>query len=304
MAVAGVGMGALFALQGRINGQLGREVGDGLLAAAISFASGFVVLALMMTRTPRIRDGLRRARAAIRTGELRRWQCLGGIGGAALVASQAVTVGVLGVALFTVGVVVGQTVSGLIVDKIGLGPSGPQALTLTRVAGAVLALGGVAIALSGGIKATGGLGLLILPLLAGIGVAVQQAINGRVGVSAGNALTAGFVNFGVGSVALVLASALAMIAVYGPPREVPSNPVLYLGGLIGIVFISAAAYLVRPLGVLLFGLCTIAGQLIGSVLLDLVLPIRGAHLASSTVIGAAVTLLAVGVASIPVRGRV
>ncbi|MGH3622175.1 MAG: DMT family transporter [Sciscionella sp.] len=303
MAAAAIVVGSLFAVQSRINGELGRELGNGMLAAAISFLSGLVVLGLLMTVRPTMRAGLATVRAGLRGGALRPWQCLGGIGGAALVASQALTVGVLGVALFTVGVVAGQTVSGLIVDKIGLGPAGRQASTVTRMAGALLTLCGVAIALSGGIRVIGGLGLVVLPLLAGVGIAVQQAINGRVGVTAGNALTASLVNFGIGSVVLVIASAVAMIAAYGLPSELPGNPVVYLGGLIGVVFISAAAYLVRPLGVLLFGLCTIAGQLIGSVLLDLVVPVQGQPLATSTVIGAALTLVAVGIASVPVRGR-
>jgi bacterial/archaeal transporter family-2 protein len=303
MAAAAIVVGALFAVQGRINGELGRELGDGMLAAAISFVGGLVILGLLMTVRPTMRAGLAEVRAGVRSGELRAWQCLGGIGGATLVASQAVTVGVLGVALFTVGVVAGQTVSGLVVDKIGLGPAGSQALTVTRVAGALLTLCGVAIALSGGIRVAGGLGLVVFPLLAGVGLAVQQAINGRVGVTAGNALTACFVNFGVGSVALVIASAVAMVVAYGLPSELPGNPVVYLGGLIGVVFISVAAYLVRPLGVLLLGLCTIAGQLVGSVLLDLVVPARDQPLATSTVIGAALTMIAVGIASVPVRGR-
>ena len=62
------------------------------------------------------------SRAAARAGALRPWQLLGGVAGASLVASQGITVGTIGVALFVVAVVAGQTSSGLAVDHAGLGP--------------------------------------------------------------------------------------------------------------------------------------------------------------------------------------
>lgn len=298
---AAVGGGVLFAVQGRINGALGTELGDGFLAAAISFGTGLLLLLLLLAVLPRMRAGLRRVRGAIDTGALRPWHCLGGIGGAAFVASQSITVGLIGVALFTVGVVAGQTISGLFVDKIGLGPSGPRALTASRVAGAVLTLAGVGTALSGGIDAEGGLGLVIFPLVAGVSLAVQQAINGRVARAAGSSLAAGLVNFTIGTGALLMASSVAVVTVYGLPDALPADPLLYLGGPIGVVFICSAAYLVAPLGVLVMTLCVIAGQLIGSVLLDLIVPAQGDHLAAATVIGAGLTLVAVAIASLPAR---
>ncbi|MGH3716358.1 MAG: DMT family transporter, partial [Micromonosporaceae bacterium] len=63
---------------------------------------------------------------------------------------------------------------------------------------------------------------------------------------------------------------------------------------------------VRWTGVLLFGLATIAGQLVGAVVLDLVVPAEGAPLQQATLIGAALTLVAVGIAALPggaLRGR-
>jgi transporter family-2 protein len=73
--------------------------------------------------------------------------------------------------------------------------------------------------------------------------------------------------------------------------------------MIGIVFIAIAAALVRHIGVLLLGLGMIAGQVGGAVLLDLVAPAGGDHLDVATLAGAALTLVAVGVASIPRPAR-
>jgi transporter family-2 protein len=303
LAVAAIASGVLFAVQGRINGALGADLGDGILAAVMSFAGGLVVLLLLATVYPRMRAGLRNARAALAAGELRTWHCLGGVGGAMFVASQSITVGVLGVAMFTVGVVAGQTVSGLLVDKVGLGPSGPRALTASRIAGAVLTLAGVGIALSGGVEAKSGLGLVIFPLVGGISLAVQQAINGRVAKAAGSSPAAALANFAIGTTVLLVASLVAIAAVYGLPDALPTNPLLYLGGPVGAVFICAGAYLVAPLGVLVVTMCIVAGQLIGSVLLDLILPTGGEQLTAATVIGAGLTLVAVAIASLSAGRR-
>ncbi|WP_279587055.1 DMT family transporter [Amycolatopsis arida] len=297
--------GLAMAAQARINGQLGVELHDGLLAAVISFGGGLLVLLLALVVSAGMRTGVRRIAAAVRGGSLRPWQCLGGVGGAMFVAGQSVTVGVLGVSLFTVGVVAGQTMSGLAVDRAGLGPAGPQALSRPRVLGGLLTLVAVALSVAGGLDLPGGpdgLWLLVLPLVAGALVAVQQAVNGRVGQAAGSPLTAALLNFAVGTAVLVLAW-LVSLAVRGGPTGFPDNPVLYLGGLVGIVFIALAALVVRWTGVLLLGLAAIAGQLVGSVLLDALLPAPGSHLTATTLVGTALALLAVGVAGAGGRRR-
>ena len=46
LLVAAFGSGVLVALQSRINGQLGLQLGDGFVAAFISFGSGFVILVI------------------------------------------------------------------------------------------------------------------------------------------------------------------------------------------------------------------------------------------------------------------
>lgn len=293
-----VGLG--LAVQSRVNGALAARLGDSLLAAVISFGGGLVVLLVALATSRRMRSGLGGVRAALRSGRLRPWQCLGGLGGAMFVLGQSLTVGVLGVALFTVGVVAGQTVSGLFVDRAGLGPSGREAPTLPRVLGALLAVVGAGWASVGAIGDVVGasLLLLVLPLVAGAAMAVQQAVNGHVGMVAASPFTASLVNFSVGAAALLLGWLVALV-VRGGPIGAPDNPLLYLGGFIGIFVIALAAYIVKLTGVLLFGLAMISGQLLGSMLLDVVIPVAGEHLTVPTVIGCVIALVAVAVTSIP-----
>ncbi|MDX6263267.1 MAG: bacterial/archaeal transporter family-2 protein, partial [Kribbellaceae bacterium] len=257
----------LVAIQSRLNGELGHELGDGVAAALVSFGTGLVVLLVGCAVIPPVRRSVGRVWRTIRTpapggGLLRWWQCIGGLAGAFLVATQSITVSVIGVAVFTVAVVAGQAVSSLVVDRLGFGPAGPQPYTPLRVVGAVVAMAAVVLAVSDRLSHPSGLLLAVLPALAGIGTAVQQAINGRVAqtaaIDASGAVAAGVINFLVGFSALLVVFVLDLL-VRGMPNSLPSNPWLYFGGMCGVIFISAAAAVVRTVGVFVLGLGTIAG---------------------------------------------
>ncbi|MWB97725.1 DMT family transporter [Agromyces seonyuensis] len=295
LALGGAALcGALMALQSRLNGQLGAELEDGYTAALVSFGSGLVVMSVLLASSPRGRQGVGRVLEAVRTGGLRRWMLVGGAAGAVFVLSQGLVATLLGVALFTVAYVAGQTVSGLVVDLVGLGPSGRHAVTVPRVAGAALTVVAVAVAVSGGIDAGVAWWALLLPLGSGLLSSWQAAVNGRVRVAAGSAITATFNNFLVGTAVLAVAALVHVLAA-GPPSEWPDEPWLYLGGAVGCIFIAGATILVRATGVLLFTLANVAGQLVAAIVLDAVLP--GAHpsVGPATIAGTALALVAVAV---------
>ncbi|KQR54024.1 hypothetical protein ASF88_04080 [Leifsonia sp. Leaf336] len=289
--------GAGIALQSRINGELGSRLGDGVTAAVISFGSGLLILIVAMAIAPVGRRGLRRVVAAVRGRELPWWYVAGGAAGAFLVLSQGVAAAVLGVALFTVAVVAGQTVSGLVLDRIGLGPGGRRPITPARLAGALIALGAVTWAVSSQFGGGVPVWLMLLPLIAGLGLGWQQAVNGQVRVVASSALTATFINFTVGTTVLLVLMAIDW-SIRGLPNPLPAEPWLYAGGAIGCVFIAAAALLVRVTGVLLLGLATVAGQLVTALLLDVLAPTTSQPVAASTIGGTLLALVAVAVASV------
>ncbi|WP_433653500.1 DMT family transporter [Micromonospora zamorensis] len=295
--------GVAVAVQSRINGELGERLADGFAAAVVSFGGGLVVLLALVPLTPGGRRGLVALRGALARGALRPWQCLGGMCGAFLVASQGLTIGSLGVAVFTVAVVAGQSGSSLAVDRAGIGPMGRQPVTRQRLAGAVLTVLAVGLAVGDRLKDPGMLALALLPLIAGVGTAWQQAVNGRVRAAADSALTATLVNFFVGTVTLLVAFAIDLAVRGWPTGHLPSEPWLYLGGPIGIVFIAIAAAIVRFTGVLLLGLATIAGQIVGAVLLDLVSPTAASHPGLNTLLGAALTMVAVLIAALAPPAR-
>ncbi|MEU0544799.1 DMT family transporter [Nocardia sp. NPDC005978] len=303
----GVCIGAGAAGQARINGVLGERLHDGIAAAVISFGTGLLLVLAVFAVSRTSRSGLARVRVALRGGELRWWQLLGGLCGAFFVACQGLTVAALGVTAFTVAVVAGQLVSSLVVDRVGVGPKGRTPVTWVRGVGAALALVAVGLSVIGRHGATGvgsavpeafrggaQLLLIVLPLVAGIGVAWQQAVNGRVG-AVGGPQSATLANFVTGTVGLVLVEAV-VVARTGWPERFPPEPWLYLGGVIGVVFIALAAAVVRWIGVLLLGLTAVAGQLSMSLLLDVVAP-TGAGISPLVVLGCALTFAAVAVAA-------
>jgi transporter family-2 protein len=295
--------GLLVAVQSRLNGELGARLDDGFAAALISFGSGLVILLIALAFWAPGRAGYRLIPGALRDGRLRWWMLLGGAAGAFLVLSQGLTAAVLGVALFSVATVAGQSISGLLVDRTRLVSGGPRPFTVPRVAGAVLSIVAVIVAVSAQLRGDVPAWMLVLPFIAGLGIGWQQAVNGRVRDVAGSALTATVGNFIVGTVVL-LVGFLVHAGIVGWPQGLPSDAWLYLGGPIGCIFIAAAAVLVRITGALLLSLATIAGQLVASIAIDVLFPSDHAPLGVSTVVGTLLALAAIGVASLPGLTRV
>lgn len=305
LAVAAMlAIGALVAVQSQVNGRLAAELGDGAragaLAALISFGSGLLFLTVLVAVEPSTRRGLVRVASAVRSGALRWWQVVGGVVGALIVASQGFTVSTIGVALFTVALVAGQSASSLVVDHIGFGPAGHKRISAVRLLGAFLTVAAVVLAVAERVGGTDGLGptalaLALLPLVAGCGAAYQQAVNGLVNQVGGPWATA-WNNFLVGT-SLLLVLAGGSLTLPGNLRSLPGEWWLYTGGLMGVVFISAAAVLVRLHGVLVLGLCTVAGQVIGAVAIDALT--QDARVGSLSFAGAGLTLVGVAVASAP-----
>lgn len=272
LALSGAALiGVLTAVQARINGQLGLRLDDGFVAAAISFSSGLVILIVLSLMVPVGRRGFGSLVAGVRERTIPWWMLAGGAAGAFTVATQGLVVAIIGVSLFTVGFIAGQTVSGLALDRIGFGPGGAVAVTVPRVAGGAFALAAVVLSISGAPVGATPVWMLILPFAAGVGVAWQQATNGRLRQRVGTPLTATLVNFIGGTVILVIA-ALIHVGIVGSPQPLPNEPWLYLGGAIGVVYIFLSAALVAHLGVLLLALGTIVGQLFAAVVMDALWP--------------------------------
>ncbi len=296
-AIAAFVVGAVVAVQARVNGDLAERLGGGFaggaLAAVLSFVAGLAALLVYVAVAGTARRGLAALPSVLRSHSLAWWQCLGGLFGALLILSQTASVPTIGVAVFTVTVVAGQTSSGLVVDRVGLGPAGRQPVTTVRLVASVIAVAAVVLSVSGRFgTASFAPGLLLFVLVGGAGVSVQSALNAQVGRAVSSAVAAAVVSFGLGLVALALVVAGLLVSGHRYPT-LPGEWWLYVGGLFGALFVTVVAAVVPRIGVLVMTLATVAGQVVGAVLLDAFAPAPGQSLQLVTVLGAAATVGAV-----------
>lgn len=309
LALAG---GVAIAVQARITGALRTELGDATLAASVTFGSGLVLMVLVNGLVPANRRGVARLVRGAVTGRFPWVFAFSGLLGAFAVYGQAVTVGLVGVALFSLTFIGGQMLSSTVLDTVGWVPSGRQRLGRRRLAGLVLGLVGVGLAVSprllgGGLGPDGGaepavLAGLALPLAlvlaGGLLQPPQMAMNGVLGAAVGRVEPIVLFNYLTGTVALLAVAAPQIAA--GGFRQLPLAPGdwwYYTGGLLGSVVVIGGAILTRTIGAMLFTLGLVAGQLAGSLAVDAVWPTSGAAVTWPVVSGAVITLLALMLAS-------
>jgi transporter family-2 protein len=134
-----------------------------------------------------------------------------------------------------------------------------------------------------------------MAFVAGLGLAAASGVTGRVHSVARSVVTAGMLNHLVGlAVIVTLLLIIAPGSLTGSPF--PSEPWLFIGGIIGPIGVAVGAILVHTLGVLLLGLGMVAGQLVGALVLEMVVPTAGVQ--ASSIIGILLTLLAVAITSL------
>ena len=281
-----VGAGLFGALQPEINSELGDRVGSGLLAALVNFTAALVGALVMVALRPATRRNL----AALRTWPVPSWTRAAGLGGVTVVLAGVVTVGRLGVAVFSVAFFAGQLTFGLVADRVGLSPGAPRAVTRARVASVVLALAAVVVAQLGRPWGEVSPGFVAFAVAAGAASAVQAAGNGRITAALRDPVAATVQNVVVGITALAVAVAVAAATGSIDTPHWPSEPWLYSGGFLGVAIVLALASATSSIGVLRTTVAMLAAQLIGAYAVDWVAdgdePTLGVVAAGALIVGA------------------
>lgn len=301
LVLATILAGMLSPVQSAVNGQLGNALhGDGNAAAVISFGSGLVVMAIIILARRSTRQQFASIPAKIKGGKLPWWNWIAGICGAMVVFSEGASASILGVATFQTTLISGLVISGLCCDRFGIGVEVKQPFNAPRVLGAICAIAATVLVVLPNWSVPKVVVLAVLPFIAGLLAGWQPAGNSAVAEETGSMLVSVTWNFIVGFV--ILAGILIIRIVMGQASfTLPDVWWMYLGGPLGLLSIALMALLVRGLGLLLLGLASTAGQLIGSILIDLMLPQLGAHVYVVTVLGALLALIGAGIAMIPSR---
>jgi bacterial/archaeal transporter family-2 protein len=298
-AILTAALGTLIALQSRVNGQLSTHAGTGLFPAWWTMTTGLLILSVGVALHRPTRRSLSIVVASVRDRSLPWATLTGGVFGGLFLITQSITVPLVGVAVFSVGTVAGQTSGSLLVDRLGISASGTVHITWNRVVASIMAVLAVGIAISDRLQSSSGaVAYAVFAFIAGALIAPQQAANGRVAVAARTPFAAAFVNFVGGMIMLTLCMAVALGVAHMTVDDPWGAPWwAYLGGLLGLTVIAGAAWAVPMLGVLVFSLLSVLGQLSGALLLDLVAPTPGTSVGWHLYVGVAVTFAAVLVAS-------
>ncbi len=109
---------------------------------------------------------------------------------------------------------------------------------------------------------------IALAIAAGLATSLQPGINRAFADVAGDRLWGGVVNFATGFLAM-----LAIVSVLRPPIAEASKFAaapwwVWTGGMLGAFFVTTAVFLIRPMGAANYVAAMIAGQFIGSMIID------------------------------------
>jgi transporter family-2 protein len=285
--------GVAATLQAGISGQLANELNDGIMAALISNIGGTIFTGLFLLN-PEVRKKGKKLFKDVISGKFAKWQLLGGVAGAIYISTASSTVSIIGTGLFTVVLVASQNMSGIVVDRFGLSSGSRKKITPKRALAAVIGIAAVLLSVT---DFQGK--ILWIPIvavvIAGLAVTVQFALNGRV-TKAANSQVSAFINFPMSMITVCIT--LILMNLFGKDWNTwPNQWWLYTAGFLGAVVVYLAAATIRTLGVLLFGLASVSGQLITSIALDVILPNANINVGWALISGAGLMLLAVYLAS-------
>ena len=294
----------MIALQARANGELSHRMGNPVEAALVSFGSGLIIISLISIFNPAIKIGMRNLKKAVSKKEIPVWTLFAGMLGGSFVAVQTQIVPIIGVAIYSVASIAGQTAASLIVDRIGLTGGGKKPISLRRVAAAGVTVLAVLISVLDRIDAQNlSIIAVVFGCLAGAIVGVQRAMNGQINQSTNQSFATSWLNFIMGTTFLVIFLAIGVLINRAEVVSLPAGPWwMYTGGTIGVIYIAFTSTIVQHLGVLTFTLISVGGQLVGSLLIDLYSPTQGAQVSTYLVTGILMTYLGVvvgGVGNLP-----
>lgn len=296
--------GILIAMQARANGELSHRMGNPIEAALVSFGSGLLIISLISIFTPAIRNGMKNIKSAVKRKEIPIWTLFAGMLGGSFVAVQTQIVPIIGVAIYSVASIAGQTAASLIVDRIGLTGGGKKQITVRRVAAAGVTVVAVLVSVLDRIEAQNlSIFAVIFGCFAGAIVGVQRALNGQINESSHQSFATSWLNFIMGTAFLFIFLAIGVLINRAEIVALPSGPWwMYMGGTIGVIYIAFTSTIVQHLGVLTFTLISVGGQLVGSLLIDLYSPTQGVQISAYLVTGIVMTYLGVvvgGVGNLP-----
>lgn len=276
----GILMGLGLPLQTGINARLTHKLGSPYNASFVSFIIAFIFLLLLVFITEQ--------NYFIPFGELAGeplWIWMGGVCGVIFLTGNIVLFARLGGVQTVIFPVLGQILMGLIIDNFGLFYAPQTDLTLLRILGAILVLLGVINVVM--VKKTPDNNLLNKPkrqhtllwqifgIIAGMLSTVQTAVNGHLGIILASPVKAAVISFIIGIVLLAVICVIILLqrktvpALRIEPRRRENYPWwIWLGGILGGLFVLTNAYLSNIIGTGMTIIAILIGSTSGGLIID------------------------------------
>ena len=270
-------------------------MGDSLEAAIVSFTTGLLFVAVIALFRKDVRSGFRQIFSAVNLRLLPSWRLGAGALGASFVAMQTYAVPIAGVALFTVASLAGQTGISLWVDHVGLAGGSRVIITKRRVIAAIITILAVVVSTWDRFTISNFSVLtIVLAVFSGTWVGVQRALNGQINSYSKASFATSLLNFITGTTFLLFLLLLRTLFTDHSVMNFTSGPWwMFLGGSIGVIYIALSAHIVQYVGVLEFTLFSVGGMLIGSLLIDIIVPTKGTVISGYLIAGVLLTYLGV-----------
>jgi len=270
-------------------------MGDSLEAAIVSFTTGLLFVSVIALFRKDVRSGFRQIFSAVNLKLLPSWRLGAGALGASFVAMQTYAVPIAGVALFTVASLAGQTGISLWVDHVGLAGGSRVIITKRRVIAAIITILAVVVSTWDRFTISNfSLLTIVLAVFSGTWVGVQRALNGQINSYSKASFATSLLNFITGTTFLLFLLLLRTLFTDHSVMNFTSGPWwMFLGGSIGVIYIALSAHIVQYVGVLEFTLFSVGGMLIGSLLIDIIVPTKGTIISGYLIVGILLTYLGV-----------
>lgn len=261
-------LGFVAPVQTSINTEASKPIGSPVGASLYSFLSGTATLLLVVLIAE---HGLSFFSAAVRG--LPWWAWLGGAAGVFGITVNILLLPRLGSIHTVIMPLAGQVTAGFVIDAFGLFDTDVRPFSLMRAVGFLLIVAGVFfdVVKKGDSSRPGkAFGWQALGVVAGAALAMQPAMNSRLGTGLGSPLQASLYSFASGAVLLLLIMALSgshrpfigkVLTAARPARD-------WMGGLIGVCIVIGQTYLVAYVGVGLLTILNIFGMLVSGALID------------------------------------
>ncbi|ANZ68019.1 DMT family transporter [Secundilactobacillus paracollinoides] len=285
--IIALAVGVGLPIQTSINSRLRSVLGSPFSASFISFSVGTIFLAIMSLIVVHTLVFL----PSLLTSEPI-WLWFGGLFGVVYLTGNILLFPKLGSVQIVIMPVLGQIIAGLAINNYGWFHSPISHITLVSASGALLVILGVIGTVAGKRGIAEGHEVLdqegaapisetteahgieawlwrLLGVFAGMLSASQTAINGYLGAVLQSKIQAAFVSFFVGTVVLLI-----IVLILRPPFHLHSLRTehhpwwMWIGGLIGALFVLANVYLVPVIGTGLAVVITLIGLMAGGLLID------------------------------------